>query len=331
MISGLVPFEEIAEAIKDETGITNLRPYYDKIKRLMFRAEREIGYGGAIVLKKIIYKNVDKYFSFPPDFIELEGIGIDCCPVWKDKFRPTTDGIRFKTAQNKDVVLLYWGVLCDGYGSPITTRNHQEAVTAYCIWKFYSPKIFLGTGNMNANQNYRQEYIIALGCARGDDAFPTLEEWNEIGLLSYSDRRALIMKPTAAYDYCSDDIKEKCEELTPGEMMVYFWQLDNVVDDIDTVIASLDGPSYLPQFPSTRYLDFEDGKIVNYTNIGRICFVIKETEDLNFTISDSLNNDVTDEFDTNYNAETKELLYVSKNHYSYSSIYFKFKKIRTNA
>ena len=139
MISGLVPFEEIVESVKDDTGIENLRPWYEKITRLLFRAEREIGYGGSVILKKVIYKNPanynGKYFPYPTDFIELEGIGIKCSPVCSSTYTKTSDGIRFKETQTEDVVLLYWGIFCDGYGRPVTTRNHQEAVVAYIVWK----------------------------------------------------------------------------------------------------------------------------------------------------------------------------------------------------
>lgn len=333
MISGLVPFEEIIESVKDDTGIENLRPWYEKISRLLFRAEREIGYGGSVVLKKVIYKNPSnyngKYFAYPVDFIELEGIGSSCRPICQSQYNKTADGIRFTTTQTKDIVLLYWGIFCDGYGRPVTTRNHQEAVVSYIVWKLYSAKIFLGIGNMNANSYYKDEFTMALLEARGDDAFPTLEEWNEIGLLSYSDRRPLIMHPTAGYDYCSDNIKTECEVIEPTTMKVYYWQIDGVGVDFDSERLNIDN-DYLSKKPVVDIIVFEQGKIVNYTLIGRLCFAIQETENSNFVITDSLNNDVTDEFDVMYYAPIKTALFVSKNPYSYSSIYFKFKKTINN-
>lgn len=334
MISGLVPFEEIIEAIKDETGIENLRPLYDKLRRLIFRAEREIGYGGSVVLKKHVFRNPDnfngKYFPFPTDFIELEGVGQDCHPIDTYSYQKTSDGIRFKTTQQKDVVLLYWGLYCDGYGNPVTTRNHQEAVIAYIIWKLYSQKIFLGEGNMNAAINYEQQFTFALLEARGDDAFPTMEEWNEIGFLSYQDRRALIMHPIASYNYCSEAILTECTEdnnsTNPEDIMkVFYWQLENITQTIENVIPQLTDNIYLSSKAFTTFADFHLGKIIDYTNIAKIAFAVAQTEDVSYTLTDVMNNDVTDEFDVYYAPIIKAKVYISKNNYTYSSIFFKIK------
>lgn len=335
MISGLVPFEEIIEAVKDETGIANLRPYYEKLRRLLFRGEREIGYGGSVVLKKIIYRSPEnfngKYLTYPIDFIELEGVGVDCKPLWQENYRKTSDGIRFKDRQTKDVVLLYWGIFCDISGNPVTTRNHQEAIISYIVWKLYSPKIFLGIGNMNANKNYQDEFIQALLEARGDDAFPTIEEWNDLGLLSYSDRRGLLMWPTAGYNYCSEDIKEECNDTPDTTIMnVYYWQLEGVTHNLFSESSYFDDDVYLHTKPRLPFEIFEQGKIVDYTKIGRICFAIQTIDDLNFEINDALNRDVTDEFECKYFPLIKTILFVSNNPISYSSIYFKFKKIISN-
>ena len=106
---------------------------------------------------------------------------------------------------------------------------------------------------------------------------------------------------------------------------VYYWQLNNTDQDITDVIPLIT-ESYLTTLPKTPFADFEVGKIVSYTQIGRICFAISPTQVQNFTITDSLNNDITDAFDVNYNVELNLALFVSKAVYSYSSIYFKFKK-----
>jgi hypothetical protein len=51
------------------------------------------------------------------------------------------------------------------------------------------------------------------------------------------------------------------------------------------------------------------------------------TQVQNFIISDSLNNDVTDEFDVHYESGMSLALFVSKIPYGFGNIYFKFKKI----
>ena len=96
MISGIVPFEEIVQSVKDETGIENIRPYYEKIRRFIFRAERDIGYGGSVALFKKTYlvegitsidPNFGKYFKFPEDFIEFEGVGQKCQLISERHYR----------------------------------------------------------------------------------------------------------------------------------------------------------------------------------------------------------------------------------------------------
>ena len=84
---------------------------------------------------------------------------------------------------------------------------------------------------------------------------------------------------------------------------------------------------YLSDKNNSPLEEFEEGKIIPYTSIGRIAFAIKETDILNFQLIDSLGNDVTDEFDNHYFAGIRTILFVSKIPYSNSNIFFKFKKI----
>ena len=107
---------------------------------------------------------------------------------------------------------------------------------------------------------------------------------------------------------------------------VYYWQLEDVQEDINNVIPLISIP-FLNTLPQVPFSDFEVGKIVTYVKVGRICFAISPTQIQNFTITDSLNNDVTDAFDLDYNIDLNLILFVSKSVYSYSSIYFKFKKL----
>lgn len=329
MISGIVPFYEIVESVKDETSISNIRPYYDKIRRLIFRAEREIGYGGSVILKKVTYK-ADipfKYLKFPEDFIEFEGIGIKCHRVCQSRYTSTSEGIRFKEEQKDPVVLLYWSIAVDDEGYPMVTRNHEEAVVAYIVWKLYSPKIFLGIGNMNAAFDYRKNFENLLLESRGDDAFPTLEEWNELGTLSYTDRRILIDFPVQAYDYCVDrgEVVDTGTTEPPLLVNVFYWQLDSLIEDIDDVIPLIT-PDYIVTKPYTSFEMFEEGFAITYNLIGRICFAIFETQNEEYVIKDVLDNDITPVFDTFFFEDTKIKLFVSKSVYSFAQITFKIQK-----
>lgn len=121
-----------------------------------------------------------------------------------------------------------------------------------------------------------------------------------------------------------DDI---VEEILSG-MEVQYWQFQNTVSNINTVILAWT-PTYLDTLPgidSRPLEDFEQGVVVPYTNIGRIGFAVSPTQLINFSIVDSLGNDVTDDFDNHYFADEETVVFVSKVPYSISNIYFKFKK-----
>jgi hypothetical protein len=114
--------------------------------------------------------------------------------------------------------------------------------------------------------------------------------------------------------------------LFESESNVYYWQLDNTQDGIAQVIALL-SPAYIAAKPSLPFSTFEAGHIVSYVDVGKICFAVMPTQVQNFIISDSLNNDVTDEFDVHYESSMSLALFVSKIPYGFGNIYFKFKKI----
>ncbi len=121
------------------------------------------------------------------------------------------------------------------------------------------------------------------------------------------------------------DPAEIIQQFEEGSM-VYYWQLDNTEDTITEVIPLL-SPAYIAAKSSLPFATFEAGHIVGYSQVGRICFAIMPTQIQNFTITDSLNNDVTDEFDVYYDNTMSLALFVSKIPYSFSNIYFKFKKL----
>lgn len=342
MISGIVPFEEIVQSVKDETGIENIRPFYEKIRRLIFRAEREIGYGGSVVLIKEPYlfagktsadPNFSRYLKFPESFIEYEGIGQRGQQVSNRNYQITSEGLRFNQKQTEDTVLLYWGLKTNDEGYPIVTRNHEEAVVAYIVWKLYSSKIFLGIGNMNAKKDYENAFNFALLEARGDDAFPTLEQWNAIGQLSYTDRRTLIDQPVHSYNYDIDYEDVLTEEEVPIiNRIVYYWVYDSFTDTINEIIPVIN-PNYLSfknskslnAFSQLITLDNSAGQI--HSTIGSICFAISDSVNSDYLIKDFLNQNITNLFDIHYYPDTKIKLYVSKTIYSYFSLDFKIEKL----
>ena len=181
MISGIVYFEEIVEGIKDETGITNLYPYYDKIRRFIVRAEQDISAGGLIIRKTKSYINGDgeydgTFISLPKDMMgEYSYADMNTVYYRGDK-------LEFIDAPGPDEIdLSYMGTLFDQNGNPITTRNHYDAVVNFCVWKLYAPKMFLGVGNANIFRNYQMTYENLVMASRGNDAFPSESDWEDIG------------------------------------------------------------------------------------------------------------------------------------------------------
>lgn len=337
MISGLVPFESIVESVRDETGYTNMTNLYDRIRRLIFRAEREIGYGGSVVLKRRDFiRDVNytgNFIKYPEDFIEFEAVGsCENGMPRKCDYLAREGGIRVKNVEGtKKLTLLYWALMVDGHGFPIVTRNHEEAVIAFIVWKLYSAKVFVGQGNFNMKKDYEYHFNSLLLASRGHDAFPTIEEYAEIGHMTMMDRRYMVDLPGLGYSFCSELEPEECVVPEPGEnpVFIYYWQLDNPVDDIDDVIVEyeLDPDGFFLPKPFYTPEQFSSYIQIDYTSIGRICFGIRVSNNENWTIIDSIGNDVTDSvFNKHYDLESETLLFVSKSFYSSYSIKFKIVK-----
>jgi len=106
---------------------------------------------------------------------------------------------------------------------------------------------------------------------------------------------------------------------------VYFWQQNSPLLTLSTE-ALLINESYLASKPNLPYETFENGYKVTYELDDKIVFYIGPTQVGDFVIYDSLGNDITDEFDSQYIESTEGYLLVSKVPYSASQIYFKFKK-----
>jgi hypothetical protein len=108
---------------------------------------------------------------------------------------------------------------------------------------------------------------------------------------------------------------------------IYYWQepLGVISDDILELIES---GTYL----ETKSLDsisvFEEGKDINYTDIGLICFALNNISlNDNYHIYDDDNNaDITTGFESFYNEDLKTRIFISYNIYSYGIMNFKIKK-----
>jgi hypothetical protein len=116
------------------------------------------------------------------------------------------------------------------------------------------------------------------------------------------------------------------EQVVDTNINVYFWQLSNSLDTINTVIPLLNNV-FINSKAMYSLEEFEVGKTISYNNVARIAFVLKEVSTTSFAIYDALNNNVTAQFDVYYDLNIKSLLYVSKVNYSFSNIFFKIKNL----
>ena len=108
---------------------------------------------------------------------------------------------------------------------------------------------------------------------------------------------------------------------------IYYWQESNYLTTINDILPLTKTNSYFDNKLSDTYENFENiGKTISYQNIGRICFYATESKDKKFIITDILNNDVTDIFDIIYSLDTNDTLFVSKDFYTSSDIFFKLKQ-----
>lgn len=106
---------------------------------------------------------------------------------------------------------------------------------------------------------------------------------------------------------------------------IYYWQEESYLTTIDDIIPLTYGENYFTNKLYDTYSNFENiGKTINYEFLGRICFYATESNDYKFIITDILNNDVTDIFDIIYLSDSNDTLFISKDFYTSSDIFFKF-------
>jgi hypothetical protein len=180
MISGLVFFEELVQSFKDETGIENAQNYYEKLARIIFDAEEDIGYHGTIVPKiKTYTKGSEGYdgswLPVPYDFTGEYHYAAINTGRWMG------NGIKLYEDGPDSVDLKYMGFMTDSYGQPVTTMNHKRAVVARMVWKMYARKVFMGQGDRQQLRYLKRDYEDLVMASRGHDAFPTEEELSIIG------------------------------------------------------------------------------------------------------------------------------------------------------
>ena len=109
---------------------------------------------------------------------------------------------------------------------------------------------------------------------------------------------------------------------------IYYWQEEDFLTIIGDLIPLIDDTGFFNDKLSDTFEIFEQGKTIPYSNIGRICFGIMESESTStFEIRDSLDNIVTHTFDIIFIDVINTTLIVSQNIYSHGDMTLKIKKI----
>ncbi len=112
----------------------------------------------------------------------------------------------------------------------------------------------------------------------------------------------------------------------PKKKEILYWQEDYTLDNTD-IEQLLDDTNYLIDIPSDTYPNFELGKDIEYSKIGKVIFLALESSTINYSIIDSIGNDVTHTFNINLVPILNATLFISDNTYSYGTMNFKIKQL----
>lgn len=121
--------------------------------------------------------------------------------------------------------------------------------------------------------------------------------------------------------------KDDCNDvpLKPQPVKIYYWQEESPTITVQQIIDKSDS-TYVFSKNYDFTTQFNIGKDITYTNVGRICFSIVTSKiSDNYKIFDYLNNDVTSGFTKTHLPDIDSILFISNNIYANGIINFKIK------
>jgi len=338
MNSGLVPFEEMLEDLKDQTGIKNTEPYLEKLRRLAFKAEREIGYSGAIVLKKVIYFKDNTNFDgqriwLPQDYLEFRRADSAYGEINRRKYLVSGNYLHFTDGISRDsVAIFYYGLMSDGFGNPCITRNHQQAVVDYWKWRIKSPMAFMSNQRSDRalERDYEQDWKDSRDAAQGNDVWPENDqEWATLSVVGSMSSQQLMAYgcAIASEPLYALEAQSECSLREEEKMIdVYSWQYADTVSGI--ALAPGIALDWLAENTVKNTIEsMVIGKTIGYSKIGRIAFAVQGGSEKEYEIFDVLGKRIDEiVFEYYRNDPLKLDIYISKEFYSHSNIFFKLKK-----
>lgn len=115
-----------------------------------------------------------------------------------------------------------------------------------------------------------------------------------------------------------------CNTATLNKSILY-WQETYTLNN-SQITDLVDNTNYLVDKPSDTYENFEIGKNIDYTKIGKIVFLALESDTINYIIKDDLNIDVTHTFNISLIPQLNATLFISDNNYGHGTMNFKIIK-----
>ena len=111
----------------------------------------------------------------------------------------------------------------------------------------------------------------------------------------------------------------------PSNKSILYWQEIYTLNN-SQITELIDDTSYLTDKPSDTYENFEIGKNIDYTKVGKIIFLALESDTISYIIKDDLNINVTHTFEITLIPHLNATLFISDNNYSHGIMNFKIIK-----
>jgi len=115
-----------------------------------------------------------------------------------------------------------------------------------------------------------------------------------------------------------------CNTVISNKSILY-WQEVYTLNN-SQITELVDNTNYLIDKPSDTYENFEIGKNIDYTKVGKIVFLALESDTISYIIKDDLNINVTHTFEITLIPHLNATLFISDNNYSHGTMNFKIIK-----
>ena len=115
-----------------------------------------------------------------------------------------------------------------------------------------------------------------------------------------------------------------CNTYSKNEL-IFYWQEIYTLNN-SQITNLVDDTNYLIDKPSDTYENFEIGKNIDYTKVGKIVFLALESDTISYIIKDDLNINVTHTFNITLIPHLNATLFISDNNYSHGIMNFKIIK-----